>query len=395
MKDPSSSKSDCTSTSHSSQSQLPREADEVALATNTASSAPLDQSIKRKSVVRYPILDILLAKNDPKEADRAGMPSDSVRLSQWKELRRKALPGQNPTDLVLVYAPTGLGGIEITARDYNRLEPGEFFNDTLVEFGTMRAFHKMQETNPTLAEQVHLFSSFFYSKLRSPLPSEGYQSVRKWTSKFNLFDKRYIIIPVNEDFHWYLCIIYNPKGALPPQMPPPRPASVITKPVMGQNQTKTIEVVDLDTDGEMDIETATVTNSPNACTLFVLDSFSRVSTNALRKVLVTYLLNEAIDKKLVGSEWDDHELEKWFQDHVVPEVAEVPRQQNFCDCGVYLVHFAEIFLSNPEKAIGYMMERGQSNSADESIWNKSGLKMQRITMKEEIDRLAVEWKAAR
>ncbi|KAF8317829.1 uncharacterized protein EI90DRAFT_3133605 [Cantharellus anzutake] len=302
-----------------SQSQLPWEADEVALATNTASSAPLDQSIKQKSVVHYPILDILLAKNDPKEADRAGMPPDSVHLSQWKELRCKVLPGQNPTDLVLVYAPTGLGGIEITARDYNRLEPGEFFNDTLVEFRTI--------------------------KLRSPLPLEGYQSVHKWTSKFNLFDKRYIIIPVNEDFHWYLCIIYNPKGALPPQMPPPRPASMITKLVMGQNQTKTIEVVDLDTDGEMDIETATVTNSPNA-----------VSTNALRKVLVTYLLNEAIDKKLVGSEWDDHELEKWFQDHVVPEVAEVPRQQNFCDCGVYLVHFVEIFLSNPEKGIGYMCQ---------------------------------------
>jgi hypothetical protein len=38
------------------------------------------------------------------------------------------------------------------------------------------------------------------------------------------------------------------------------------------------------------------------------------------------------------------------------------------------------------------MEKGQPNSADESIWNKSGLDVQRITMKEEIDRLAVEWK---
>lgn len=27
---------------------------------------------------------------------------------------------------------------------------------------------------------------------------EGYQSVRKWTSKFDFFDKKYIIVPINE-----------------------------------------------------------------------------------------------------------------------------------------------------------------------------------------------------
>jgi len=27
---------------------------------------------------------------------------------------------------------------------------------------------------------------------------EGYNSVRKWTSKFNLFEKKYIIVPINE-----------------------------------------------------------------------------------------------------------------------------------------------------------------------------------------------------
>ncbi|KAF8340540.1 uncharacterized protein EI90DRAFT_2906174, partial [Cantharellus anzutake] len=101
---------------------------------------------------------------------------------------------------ILVYPPTGKGAIEITAGDYRRLEPDEYFNDTLIEFGMKRAFHRMQETNPTLAEQVHLFNSFFYGKLSSKLPSDGYQSVRKWTSKFNFFDKNYIVIPINEKY---------------------------------------------------------------------------------------------------------------------------------------------------------------------------------------------------
>ncbi|KAF8340541.1 uncharacterized protein EI90DRAFT_2076603 [Cantharellus anzutake] len=39
-----------------------------------------------------------------------------------------------------------------------------------------------------------------------------------------------------------------------------------------------------------------------------------------------------------------------------------------------------------------MALRNQPKSADESVWNKLGLDRKRITMKEEIDRLAVEWK---
>jgi Ulp1 family protease len=35
---------------------------------------------------------------------------------------------------ILAYPFTGTGGVEITKGDLNRLEPGEFLNDTLVEF---------------------------------------------------------------------------------------------------------------------------------------------------------------------------------------------------------------------------------------------------------------------
>lgn len=33
----------------------------------------------------------------------------------------------------------------------------------------------------------------------------------------------------------------------------------------------------------------------------------------------------------------------------------VPKQPNFCDCGVYLVHFVETFLNDPEKLVEYMV----------------------------------------
>jgi Ulp1 protease family, C-terminal catalytic domain len=65
-------------------------------------------------------------------------------------------------------------------------------------------------------------------------PEEGYNSVRKWTSKFDLFQKKYIIVPINEKYvttidgynmffsrqgslHWYLAIIYLPEYTLLPR----------------------------------------------------------------------------------------------------------------------------------------------------------------------------------
>jgi Ulp1 protease family, C-terminal catalytic domain len=65
-------------------------------------------------------------------------------------------------------------------------------------------------------------------------PEEGYNSVRKWTSKFDIFQKKYVIVPINEKYvnsidgydmffsrqgslHWYLAIIYLPEYTLLPR----------------------------------------------------------------------------------------------------------------------------------------------------------------------------------
>ena len=65
----------------------------------------------------------------------------------------------------------------------------------------------------------------------------GYESVRKWTSRVDVFSKKYLVVPINEqwvDFgfffsaaltsyspslHWYLAIIYQPEYTLRPAPP--------------------------------------------------------------------------------------------------------------------------------------------------------------------------------
>ena len=77
---------------------------------------------------------------------------------------------------------------------------------------------ELEQTDAVLASQIHVFNSFFYKKLNHHQKGYvcvyscvavklidhvsssdlGYESVRKWTSKFDIFKKKYIIVPINE-----------------------------------------------------------------------------------------------------------------------------------------------------------------------------------------------------
>ena len=86
--------------------------------------------------------------------------------------------------------------------------------------------------NPVLVDQIHVFSSYFYKKLCSkkwcvttislipvhsllPSSADGYAQVRKWTQS-DIFGKKFLIVPINEDYHWYLASIYEPEHVLKP-----------------------------------------------------------------------------------------------------------------------------------------------------------------------------------
>lgn len=53
----------------------------------------------------------------------------------------------------------------------------------------------IEKKDAQLAQQMYIFSTFFYPKLAK----EGPESVRKWTSGVDLFDKKYIFVPINKE----------------------------------------------------------------------------------------------------------------------------------------------------------------------------------------------------
>lgn len=74
--------------------------------------------------------------------------------------------------------------------------------------------------------------------------------------------------------------------------------------------------------------------------IFLLDSLGNRHPKALQ-CLQQYLQAEA--KERMGLDID--------QDGCKPinQYGKVPRQRNYCDCGVYLLHYVELFLSDPQK----------------------------------------------
>eukprot|EP01082_Thalassiosira_pseudonana_P012513 g11502.t1 g11502 contig5:1019505-1021842(+) len=81
---------------------------------------------------------------------------------------------------------------------YNRLEPGQFLDDSLVDFW-MRWISREQSHLGNKSD-VHFFTTHFMSTLKKE-PS----SVASWTKKIDIFKKKLIFVPVNADNH---CILF-------------------------------------------------------------------------------------------------------------------------------------------------------------------------------------------
>ncbi|KAI5448372.1 hypothetical protein KIW84_015697 [Lathyrus oleraceus] len=119
----------------------------------------------------------------------------------------------------VIYPKGEPDAVSISKRDVALLQPETFLNDTIIDFYIKYLKNKLSTDEQ---KRFHFFNSFFFRKLadldKDPSSaSDGraaFQRVRKWTRKVNLFEKDYIVIPVNYSLHWSLIVICHP-GEVP------------------------------------------------------------------------------------------------------------------------------------------------------------------------------------
>ncbi|XP_016365443.1 sentrin-specific protease 5 [Sinocyclocheilus rhinocerous] len=81
----------------------------------------------------------------------------------------------------------------LTLDDLSTLDDQNWVNDQVINmYGELI----MEATN----HKVHFFNSFFYRQF----VAKGYEGVRRWTKKVDLFSKTLILIPLHLEIHWSL-----------------------------------------------------------------------------------------------------------------------------------------------------------------------------------------------
>jgi len=93
--------------------------------------------------------------------------------------------------------------------DLLRLDEGEFLNDQLIDFYLLYLFDQMKVSH----DRVYIFNTHFFTTLTRKSPGQkaliNYSAVARWTSKEDIFGYDYVVVPINQDVHWYLAIICN------------------------------------------------------------------------------------------------------------------------------------------------------------------------------------------
>lgn len=120
---------------------------------------------------------------------------------------------------ILTYPQEGRDRISINTEDYICLSTDQYLNDVIIDF-FLKYVHLEMLDDRTM-EKTHVFSTFFYKRLTTmttrnnkdvklTAAQKRHDRVKNWTKNVNLFEKDFIIVPINEQSHWFLAIICFP-----------------------------------------------------------------------------------------------------------------------------------------------------------------------------------------
>ncbi|KAG0618736.1 hypothetical protein M758_4G088800 [Ceratodon purpureus] len=206
---------------------------------------------------------------------------------------------------VLTFPEGEADAVTIIERDMEGLRPTMFLSNNIIDFYIK--YLERTSLSSEVRERFYFFNSFFFTKLLGNNNAStdmdqckvDYEQVRKWSGGVNLFEKDYVFIPVLRSSHWSLIIICH----LP---------TVSSSPGKGKG-------------------------SPY---VFHLNS-SEGMHESFEDQVRSYLLKAWMERYKGANNMDD-QLLSLFQTKYVQ--AKVPQQNNGHDCGLYLLHYVEVFL---------------------------------------------------
>ena len=169
----------------------------------------------RRAELKSPVAPALsdLVEAGPSAAEIEAMEAELTRpisAAQADAIERAHAPGP-PSEVIASGTFTGQGALEMTRKDVATMATGEWLNDEMVNFtiGTMadREMARCGGAQP----RVHFFNTFFVGKLTDGGDGYNYGAVRRWTTKkklgYDVLECDKVIIPVHQGIHWVLAVV--------------------------------------------------------------------------------------------------------------------------------------------------------------------------------------------
>ncbi|XP_030054105.1 sentrin-specific protease 1 isoform X3 [Microcaecilia unicolor] len=184
-----------------------------------------------------------------------------------KEIRRAFCSGNQDEVLSECFRLT------ITRKDIQTLNNLNWLNDEIINFYMNLLMERSKRKG---LPKVNAFSTFFFSRLKTA----GYQAVKRWTKKIDIFSVDILLVPIHLGVHWCLAVVDFRKKAI-----------------------------------------------------VYYDSMGGLNNEACR-ILLQYLKQESLDKK--GKEFNTN---GWLL--TCKRSQEIPQQMNGSDCGMFACKYAD------------------------------------------------------
>ncbi|KAG9770933.1 hypothetical protein KCU88_g6479, partial [Aureobasidium melanogenum] len=290
----------------------------------------------------------------------------------------------------LVYPGPGKKSATVPFEDLRRLDDDEFLNDNLISFFMQYLETYLERSNPELYRDMYFYNTYFYEALTKNVKGKkgiNYDAVSRWTKNINIFKRKFVVVPVNENFHWYLAIICN----LPYFLPKAESD--------GENEARhghQIEVVedsqssDRHSEGTGDAPTQATEATQKSLAELSLSDYDEGNSSSIskgqpkkgpgrRKAPRRSLPKYDVDKPIIIT-LDSLGLSRsatcsLLRQYVVAEAKakqgldidgaelrgmtakDIPTQSNFSDCGLYLCMYLEQFVANPSQFVSNILRR--------------------------------------
>lgn len=272
-----------------------------------------------------------------------------------------------------------------------RLDDDEFLNDTLIGFFLRYLQHRTEIERPEVLKKMHFFNSYFFDTLNKGTKNAkmiNYEAVHRWTRVVDLFSRDFVIVPVNENLHWFVAIICNlpyfkqhkdeefddVEGESPPAVTiedeeeAPGDQSRRTKETQESFEDLTIE----------DKDTGSSSTIPSSQTKAVTPGTGRGRKKKIRRSLPKYDTEKpviitfdslgiarsgicsSLKQYIVQEAKNRQGLDISDQDIKGMTAKNIPTQGNYSDCGLYMCMYLEQFMCDPHGFVQKLLQREET-----------------------------------